>query len=72
MNRDRLLPRTVLSIFTLLTACSATNSSAAESEYFDYERKHWAFVPSAAWPVPSFDQQEHQRWARTPIDAFVL
>ena len=59
-------------MFTLLTACSAINSSAAESEYFDYERKHWAFVPSAAWPVPSFDQREHQRWARTPIDAFVL
>ncbi|MEO8498781.1 MAG: DUF1549 domain-containing protein, partial [Planctomycetota bacterium] len=59
-------------IHILLIAWSFAELSAAEDEYFDYQREHWAFVAPADWPVPAFDKQEHQQWARTPIDAFVL
>jgi hypothetical protein len=45
------------SVFTLLMAWIATNSSIAEDEYFDYEREHWAFVLLKDWPVPAFESQ---------------
>ena len=72
ISHDLLAYRIVLSAYTLLMAWSAANSSTAEDAYFDYEREHWAFVAPGDWPVPAFDQQVHQRWVRTPIDAFVL
>jgi len=72
ISHDLLAYRIVLSVFTLLMAGNAANSSTAEDEYFDDEREHWAFVSPKDWPVPSFDNQEHQQSVRTPIDAFVL
>jgi hypothetical protein len=59
-------------IHALLIVWSFAGLSAADDEYFDYEREHWAFVSPGDWPVPSFDKQEHRQWVRTPIDAFVL
>lgn len=44
----------------------------AEEQYFDYEREHWSFVARGQWPVPTFESEKHERWCRTPIDAFIL
>jgi hypothetical protein len=49
----------------------ALGASSGET-YTAVERRHWAFQPRSHPPVPSFSSDEDQKWARHPIDSFIL
>ena len=58
-----------------LAICSATfaaESIAPLAAYTPVERRHWAFRPHAHPEIPKFSEAADQKWATTPIDAFIL
>lgn len=58
-----------------IAMCSATfaaESIAPLGSYTSLERRHWAFRPHAPPEIPKFSEGADQKWATTPIDAFIL
>jgi hypothetical protein len=58
-----------------MAMCSATfggESMAPLGTYTPLERRHWAFRPSAHPEIPKFGAAADQKWASTPLDAFIL
>ena len=58
-----------------MTICSATlaaESIAPLGTYTSMERRHWAFRQRAHPEIPKFREAADQKWAATPIDAFML
>lgn len=55
-----------------LASLALVSEVAPLGSYTARERSHWAFVKRATPAVPTFDSATDQRWAKTPIDAFIL
>jgi len=58
-----------------MAICSATlaaESIAPLGTYTSMERRHWAFRQRAHPEIPKFREAADQKWAATPIDAFML
>ncbi|MDX1984711.1 MAG: DUF1549 and DUF1553 domain-containing protein [Bryobacteraceae bacterium] len=61
----------VLAIGTVLAAWNES-AVAPLGTYRPAERRHWAFQPRKDVVPPAFPDAAAKRWARTPVDAFVL
>jgi hypothetical protein len=62
----------VFCIVWLLLSRLPAQADERDEGYLPAERQHWSFLPRAKPAVPAFDNELHQAWVRTPIDALVL
>ncbi|MCU1273032.1 MAG: Protein of unknown function (DUF1553)/Protein of unknown function (DUF1549)/Planctomycete, partial [Bryobacterales bacterium] len=69
-----MLFRGFLSILALAICCEifAAETVAPLGSYTSLERRHWAFRPHAHPEIPKFSEAVDQKWAATPLDAFIL
>src|SRR5438477_6104607 len=69
-----MLLRGCVSMFAVVmcSAAFAAESIAPLGIYTPLERRHWAFRPRAHPEIPKFGEPADQKWAATPLDAFIL
>lgn len=66
------LIRRLITVMVALGLTQATPVELTTEKYTPAERKHWSLRPRANPPVPQFDSPIDQKWAKSPIDAFIL
>jgi mono/diheme cytochrome c family protein len=54
------------------TATATGNVTASTGEITDAQRKFWSFQPLKDVAPPAIEEKQYERWAKTPIDHFIL
>ena len=54
------------------SATFAAESISPLGTYTPVESRHWSFRPRAHPEIPEFKDAADQKWATTPLDAFIL
>ncbi|MBI1903898.1 MAG: DUF1553 domain-containing protein [Planctomycetia bacterium] len=57
---------------TVVFAQAAGGLFAQQPEYTEAERSYWAFQKPVKAPPPALNTADDRRWARNPVDAFIL
>ncbi len=67
------MKRTLVAFSTALSLLAASGDAVAPlGKYTPAERRHWSFQPRKDATPPTFTEAADQKWAKSPIDAFVL
>src|SRR3982750_996825 len=72
MARGFKVKSVVVAGLMLVIVLPVTSFGTLGKQYTAAERRHWAFRPRANPVTPTFTNIADQRWAKNPIDAFIL